>query len=129
MWITREIDAPAGEAWALLTEVARWPAWGPSVHRVDLDGGGTAIRLGSTGRVRTMVGPALAFVVDAFTDADPVERSWSWRIAGVPATGHRVEDLGAGRCRVGFRVPTVVAPYGLVCQLALARIDHLLTRG
>lgn len=129
MWFTREIEAPAGAAWALLTEVARWPAWGPSVRGVDLDGGGRVIGLGSTGRVRPMVGPGLPFVVDAFTDVDPAQRSWSWRVAGVPATGHRVEDLGDGRCRVGFRVPAPAAPYGLVCRVALHRIDHLLTRG
>ncbi len=129
MWITRAIDAPAGEAWRLLTDVARWPAWGPSVRGVDLDGSGSAIGRGSTGRVRPVVGPGLPFVVDAFDDADPAMRSWSWRVAGVPATGHRVEDLGDGRCRVGFRVPTLVAPYGLVCWLALDRIDHLLTGG
>lgn len=129
MWSTRDIDAAAGEAWALLIEVERWPAWGPSVRGVDLDGGGSRIALGSTGRVRPVLGPGVPFVVDAFDDDDPAVRSWSWRVLGVPATGHRVEDLGDGRCRVGFRVPAVAAPYGLVCRLALDRIDHLLTAG
>ncbi len=54
------------------------------------------------------------------------ESYWDWRVAGVAATGHRVEPLGPNRCRLTFTVPGWAFGYGLVCRLALMRIDRLL---
>jgi hypothetical protein len=47
-------------------------------------------------------------------------------VAGIPATGHRVEALGPGRCRVVFEVPLLAAPYLAVCRLAAHRIRTIL---
>ncbi len=137
VWVTREIAAPSERAWDLLVDVRRWPEWGPSVAEARLDrtspsgegtddrgrGGRHRIGSGSTGQVRPVVGPWIRFEVTTFVQG----RSWSWRVAGVPATRHRVEALGADRCRVGFGVPVWAAPYAAVCVLALRRIDHALT--
>lgn len=135
MWITREVGATAEAAWDLLVDVRRWPEWGPSVREAVLDcddreqndrrsNADRPWRLsqGSTGRVRPALGPWVAFRVTTFEEG----RSWGWRVAGVPATTHRVESLGQDRCRVGFEVPTWAAPYAVVCATALRRIDHVL---
>jgi len=153
MWITREVGATAEAAWDLLVDVRRWPEWGPSVRDAVLDcddrerndrrswkavvSAVSALEAtdasryadrpwrlsqGSTGRVRPALGPWVAFRVTTFEEG----RSWGWRVAGVPATTHRVESLGQERCRVGFEVPTWAAPYAVVCATALRRIDHVL---
>ena len=51
-------------------------------------------------------------------------RSWAWTVAGVPATTHTVEPAPGG-CRVSFGIPTLAAPYALVCLAALRRIELL----
>jgi hypothetical protein len=52
---------------------------------------------------------------------------WSWKVLGLPATGHRVEPLPHGRCSLAFTVPMVAAPYLLVCRSAIERIERILT--
>ena len=115
------IDAPADEAWSLLTDTERWTEWGPSVRAVVSST--RAVTTGTHGRVRTAFGIWLPFRVDHFVAG----RSWSWRIAGLPATGHRVEPLGLHRCRVVFEVPLIAAAYAVVCRRALGRIERLLS--
>lgn len=120
--VARSIDAPASAAWLLLTDVREWPRWGPSVRSASIDGGGDRIGPESTGRVRTVAGLALPFRITSWEDG----RSWSWRVARVPATTHHVRPLGTGRCEVAFGVPWPAAPYAAVCRLALARIADAL---
>lgn len=120
MWVTRVVDAPAADAWDLLVDVRRWPSWGPSVRRAELDDGSHRLTEGATGRVHPPIGPSIPFRV---TELE-APRSWSWRVAGVPATAHRVEALGPDRCRVGFEVPGWAAPYAAVCRVALRRIER-----
>ena len=119
MDVAREIEAPAERLWALLADPQRWVDWGPSVREVEAGAG--PVEPGKRGRVRTAVGVWLPFEITA-VDAG---RSWSWRVAGVEATGHRVEPLGATRCRVVFVVPGWAFPYGLVCRVALDRLARL----
>lgn len=132
MWVTREIESPAATCWALLVDIRCWPSWGPSVAAARLDPSAASrngapdphrIQAESTGAVRPVVGPWVRFRITEF-DAD---HWWSWSVAGVPATSHRVEALGRDRCRVGFEVPPLVAPYALVCAVALRRIERLAT--
>ena len=120
-WVEREIAVPAGEAWALLVDVERWPAWGPSVSDAGLDG--DVFELGSTGWVRTAVGIRVPFEITSYDDG----AQWGWKVAGVSATDHRVRPVTDDRCVVGFGVPPVVAAYALVCRRALATIDRILT--
>ena len=119
---SRRLDAPASRVWRLITDTRTWPVWGPSVQAVDCKD--RFIRAGSSGRIRTPVGVWVPFVVGTF---EP-ESYWDWRVAGVAATGHRVEPVGQNRCRLSFTVPTWAFGYGLVCRLALMRIDRLLMR-
>lgn len=121
VWVDHEIDAAATAVWDLLTDTAAWPEWGPTVQAATVDGG--VLQLGATGTVRTVVGLELPFVV---TDFEP-ERSWSWKVGGVPATSHRVESLGPDRCRAGFGIWWAGAPYLAVCRVALGRLERLAT--
>lgn len=121
IWVEREVAVAAPAAWALLVDVDRWPEWGPSVRAAGLDS--DHFEEGATGWVRTPVGLTVPFEITAVDDG----RRWSWRIARIPATDHRVRPLGPSSCSVGFGVPTVAAPYAVVCRRALAIIDRLLT--
>ena len=121
--VHRDITAPAHVLWQLLVDPARWPDWRPSVRGVRLHDG--AMQLGSTGVVTTVLAIDLPFEV---TEFEPDVR-WAWKVAGVPATDHTVEPLGADSCRVGFGVPIIAAPYVAVCRSALRRLELLATSG
>lgn len=119
LWIHRDIDAPAAIVWEILTNPSDWPLWGPSVRGADLEG--PRLAAGATGTVTTILGLKLTFEITAVDEG----ARWAWKVAGLPATDHTVEALGAGRSRAGFGVPWPVAPYLAVCRIALRRIDDL----
>lgn len=122
--VDRHVSAPAEAAWQLLTDVRAWPQWGPSVRRAALDDGGTRLTAGARGTVWTVAGVRMGFTITEFESG----RRWSWRVAGVPATGHEVIETPDG-CRVAFEVPWWAGAYAAVCSVALARIDALLATG
>lgn len=105
----------------LITDVRFWPRWGPSVRRATIEGGGHRLGPNSRGTVLTTLGVSLPFEVTEFEQG----RYWAWRVAGVPATAHRVDRLADGACEVGFGVPWAAGPYLLVCRVALARLDAI----
>jgi hypothetical protein len=117
---SRLIDAPASRVWQLITDTHRWPDWGPSVKAVECSQ--RFITAGVVGRIQTAVGIWLPFAIAAY---EP-KSYWDWRVGGLLATGHRVESMGSKRCKLTFTVPVWAFAYGLVCQLALMRIDQLL---
>jgi uncharacterized protein YndB with AHSA1/START domain len=119
--VSRHIPASAADVWALLTDVGRWPEWGPSVKGTELDSPG--LGAGSTGRVRTVAGIILPFRVTEFH----ADRSWAWSVAGIRATGHVVAPEAAG-CRVTFTVPWWAPAYLPVCAAALRRIARISAR-
>ena len=119
----REIAASQDDAWDLLTDTDRWPDWGPSVRGVECDR--RYIEAGTTGRVRVPGGLELPFRITACAPY-----RWTWRVARVPATGHRVDppagESTADRCRVGFELPVLAAGYAPVCLRALDCVESLL---
>lgn len=117
-----EIRVPAAAAWELLIDTRRWPEWGPSVVRVEC--ADRRIGPGTVGRVQTAVGLWLPFQVTRFTAG----QYWHWTIAGIPATGHRVESIGPAICRVIFEVPVLAAPYLMLCTLAAKRMKDILEK-
>jgi hypothetical protein len=119
MWVSRVVEAPAAHVWRVLIDTTTWTSWGPSVSEVRHQG--RFLGPGSHGQVRPPVGPWLDFDVTRFEEG----HLWSWSLAGVPATAHRVESIDARRCRVGIDVPLLVAPYVVVGAVALQRIDRL----
>jgi hypothetical protein len=114
------INVPAKVAWELLIDTRRWPEWGTSVARVDC--ADRCIGLGTVGRVQTVFGPWLSFQITEFIAG----QYWHWKVAGIPATGHRVLPIGPSLCRVVFEVPVLAAPYLIVCRLAAQRIKNIL---
>jgi hypothetical protein len=114
--VSLDIDAPARIAWHLLIDTAEWPRWGPSVRAVDTPD--PLIGPGMRGRVQTSVGLWLPFEITAWQAGE----AWAWQVAGIEATGHRVEPLGADRCRVSFLVPRWAPLYRPVCASALRKI-------
>jgi uncharacterized protein YndB with AHSA1/START domain len=119
--VSRDVDAPAAAVWEVFVTVARWPEWGPSVAAVQCED--ERIGPGSRGRVRVAgLGFWVPFEVTSF-DADA--RRWTWRVARIPATGHRVEELGEDGSRAAFEIPLPAAGYAVVCRSALSRIARL----
>jgi len=115
--VSREYDASPAAAWRLLANTEHWPTWGPTVSAVRPPA--EPIREGVTGEVQVLGGPWVPFEVTAVEGAagDDVRR-WTWSVARIPATGHRVERTDAG-CRVVFEVPLLAGGYVPVCQRAL----------
>lgn len=119
MWtVSRRIAAPSDEVWRLLVDPEVWPRWGPTVVAAQIDGG--FLRHGATGRVWTPAGVPLPFTI---TDFEPGSH-WSWRVAGVPATGHGVEPDDQG-CRAWMSAPVWAPAYLPVLQIALRRIEEM----
>jgi hypothetical protein len=116
-----DVAAPADLAWDQLVELGSWPRWGPTVRGARLDDGATRLHAGATGSVQTALGVWLPFRVDRWSD-DGQWRSWSWRVAGVPATEHTVVTTGPSRCRVSMSVPWWAPGYLGVVAVALTRI-------
>jgi len=118
-----DVTADADVVWDLLVRVDAWPRWGPSVSRASIDGGGERIGPGATGTVWTAPGPAVTFRIEDWQGAGPV-RHWSWRVAGIPATGHTVRERDGG-CRVEMTAPWWAPGYAPVLWVALRRIKAL----
>lgn len=119
--VSRVVAAATDVVWDVFTAPARWPEWGPSVSAVDC--AADRIRTGTTGRVR-VAGLWVPFEVD---DCDDESYRWTWRVATVPATGHRVDPISENRCRAVFEIPPLAAGYAVVCDRALGRIERLVT--
>ncbi|ELZ86046.1 hypothetical protein C453_09523 [Haloferax elongans ATCC BAA-1513] len=118
--VARVVGAPLDEVWDVLVNVAHWPEWGPSVSAVrGVEG---AIEEGTRGEVK-VAGAWIPFVIETCRD-----HRWTWRVAGVPATGHRVKPAGVEQCEVAFEIPLYAAPYAAVCAVALRRIDDIASR-
>ena len=116
-----EIAAPSEFAWKQLTDLSCWPRWGPTVRSARLDDGSESLSAGATGSVQTVLGPWLPFRVEHWR-VDGSLMSWSWRVAGVPATEHVVLSRGPSRCRVEMSVPWWAVSYLAVVRVALTRI-------
>ncbi|KAB1188535.1 MULTISPECIES: SRPBCC family protein [Haloferax] len=117
--VSRVVSAPPAVVWDVLVSVDDWPEWGPSVSAVrGVDG---RIEAGSQGDVR-VAGVWVPFTIETCAD-----HRWTWRVAGVPATGHRVTAAGVDRCAVAFEIPVAASPYAVVCAAALRRIERLAT--
>ena len=120
--ISRVVGASPNRVWELLTDTSAWQEWGPSI--IAVRSSERYIQKGSHGRVKT----ALGFWVDfEVTELIP-GRYWSWRVSGINATGHLIEGVDRGRCRLVFLVPIWAAPYLVVCKIAIDRIVQLLNR-
>ncbi|WP_306057743.1 SRPBCC family protein [Natronococcus wangiae] len=110
--------APPEEVWELLVDTRRWPEWSPVITGVEATD--RRVRTGTTGRVN-IPGVWLPFEITSCADY-----RWTWRVARLPATGHRVDDLGERRCRLVFEFPLRASGYAPVGLRSLERIETLL---
>lgn len=117
--VERIIEAPTARVWSIIVDTQLWPEWGPSVKRVDYDA--RWITLGARGRLQTPCGIWLPFVITIFED----HHYWGWKVAGIPATGHRLETLGPCRCKLSFEIPYGAFLYAAICMRAMERISRL----
>nr|WP_239638724.1 MULTISPECIES: SRPBCC family protein [Halorubrum] len=117
--VGRDVAAPPASTAKTLRDTRRWPEWSPSVDAVE--SADRFVETGTTGRVR-VAGVWTPFRVTAAT-----RLRWDWRVAGVPATGHRVDRYPgrSDRCRAVVEVPLVAAAYVPVCRRALDRFAAL----
>lgn len=114
-----DVDAPAEAVWEQIARFEHWTEWGTTIRAVDVEA--DAVRPGVTGRVQTIIGIWLPFEITNVVEG----RSWTWNVAGRPATGHNVATLGPARSRVEFTVAWPLAPYALPMWLAARRIRRL----
>ena len=121
--VGRDVDAPPEPTATALRDTRRWPEWSPSVRGVE--SADRYVEAGTTGRVR-VAGVWIPFRVTAAT-----RLRWDWTVAGVPATGHRVERYSGDpdRCRAVIEIPLIAAAYVPVCRRALDRFARLVEDG
>jgi uncharacterized membrane protein len=96
--VSEEIAAPQEQVWRVLSEVADWPRWCPTMTSVRrLDPGPLAFA--SAARVRQPRLPAALWRVTEFEPGSRFE--WSAKALGMTTRGdHRVERLTERRSRV-----------------------------
>ena len=117
--VGRDVAVAPAVAAEALRDTHTWPDWGPAIDAVESDD--RYVTTGTTGRVRVR-GAWLPFRVTACNG-----RRWDWRVAGIPATGHRVDSYAGepDRSRVVVEVPIVAAWYVPVCRRAVDRFAAL----
>jgi len=119
MQVVKIINAPHERVWEILTDTRQWPAWGPSVRRVECPQ--HYIYSGLMGRLKTAVGIWVTFEITSCEA--PVY--WDWKVSGVAATGHRLKKLNENSCELIFELPFAAFPYALICRQAASRIARL----
>ena len=117
--VDRVIHAAPAAVWSVLTDLDRWPEWGPTVTGAELFDA-DELGLGERGKVWTPIGVPLPFTITEFQPG----RSWAWQVAGVPATRHGVEPHDRGT-RTSMSAPVWAAAYLPVLAIALRRIDRM----
>jgi len=55
-------------------------------------------------------------------------RFWSWKVASIRATGHRIQTTESGGCYLWFDMPMITMPYLLICRTAPNRIEDMLPK-
>ncbi|GAX62564.1 hypothetical protein SCALIN_C35_0003 [Candidatus Scalindua japonica] len=120
--VYRDMHVSCETVWNVITDTKRWIEWGPSIIAVDCKD--RYIRKGVRGRVQTALGLWVHYEITGFDEG----RYWSWRIFGIHATGHRIEQQEGDKCRLIFEMPLFAAPYAVVCKTALKRIAQIVEK-
>jgi hypothetical protein len=118
--VERELRASPESAWDLLTDTTKWRWWGPTVRSVTCSD--RYIRKGSWGKVCTPIGLWVPFLITEYEH----ENYWTWKVASIRATRHRLIPFNTNSCIVAFELPFSWMPYVIVCSIALKRMAKLL---
>jgi polyketide cyclase/dehydrase/lipid transport protein len=118
-------SADPQEAWAMLSEPARWNEWSPYLHGA-WGLGEPEVQAGRLGAARLLwVLPVPARIVDK-----QAGRSWTWRVG--PAVLEHAVTPRPGGCRVSVTIeapgplePLLAATYGPVVGLLVSRLARL----
>lgn len=121
MRVSKRIGAPVEVVWKILIDTRLWSVWGPSVERVECPQ--RWISAGVKGRLKTAVGLWVPFEITVFEE--PLY--WDWKVAGIPATGHRLTAKGANNCELAFEIPCGAFLYAPICRRAAGNISRLAT--
>jgi carbon monoxide dehydrogenase subunit G len=117
---SRHIEAPPAPVWQVLYDVARWPAWLPTVDSVErLDDG--PLRVGSRARVRQPKLPRAVWQVTEVVEG----RGFTWEAdgPGLRTIGrHEVVPDGAGS-KVTLSIEQT-GPMGAVAALIWRRLTQ-----
>lgn len=118
---SRIIHATAERLWDILTTPHLWTEWGPSITHVSSSD--SPIILGTRGVLKLSLLPlSVPFVITEYTHL----KSWSWKVAGLPATTHTLRTIDPFLCEVTFGVPSpLLAPYLTICNHALKKIEEM----
>lgn len=119
MQIRHVISAPPEQVWNVLIDTRQWPVWGLSVRAVKSPG--QYIDAGLKGSLQTVIGLWVPFEITDFESL----HFWSWKVAGIPATGHRLTKIDENHSELIFEMPAVALPYALICRQAARRIGRL----
>lgn len=115
------------QAWALLVRPVRWHEWAPHLRGAwGLAGEDGEVAVGRRGAVRLLGAVPVPVAITGKDAAGPAGRAWSWRVGGVVAMDHRVQD---GRVAIEIRAPrgveqAVAAVYGPLIALLLRRLSR-----
>jgi len=121
--VGRDVEVPPAVAAEALRDTWTWSEWGPAIDGVESSD--RYLRAETHGNIR-VGGAWLPFRVTGCNG-----RRWDWTVAGLPATGHRVDRYAEDphRCRVVIEVPLVAVGYVPVCRRALDRFAATVERG
>ncbi|WP_371128099.1 SRPBCC family protein [Streptomyces sp. 2131.1] len=71
-------SASVESVWRRYIRTEAWTTWAPQIRAVEAE---AELRVGLRGRVVPVVGPSIAFVVEA---VDHQARTWQWRVQAGP---------------------------------------------
>ena len=119
MRVSKTISSPTQNVWQVLIDTKLWPTWGPSVKAVSCTQ--RYISAGLKGKIQTIFGIWINFEITRF---EPLSY-WEWKVAGIPATGHKLREINSNNCELIFELPLITFPYALICLRAINRIAYL----
>lgn len=119
MRVSKIINAPTHNVWQVLIDTKQWPTWGPSVNAISCTQQYISAEL--KGKIQTKFGIWVNFEITRF---EPLNY-WDWKVAGIPATGHKLKEIDTNHCELIFELPLIAFPYALICLRAIERIAHL----
>ena len=100
--VSISIEAAVDQVWSVMSDVARWPEWTPTISSVErLDDG--PLRVRSRARIRQ---PKLTTLVYTVTDLQPARSfTWSATSPGIRVVAdHRIEPQSDGSVTVTLSV-------------------------